>query len=155
MPSAGAPITAGRGRAGGGVERFDYTKGIADRFRAVQSLLESHPEWIGTFTLLQVAAPTRGRLAAYQITQEEAESLAAEINDRFGRDGWRPIELVARHHEPEAVLTLFRAADLCLVSSLHDGRIWWPRNSSPPATTMTACWCCRPSPALRANCARR
>lgn len=104
-----------------GVERFDYTKGIADRFRAVQSLLERHPEWIGRFTLLQVAAPTRGRLAAYQITQEEAESLAAEINERFGRDGWRPIELIARHHEPDEVLTLFRAADICLVSSLHDG----------------------------------
>lgn len=104
-----------------GVERFDYTKGIADRFRAVQSLLEQHPEWIGRFTLLQVAAPTRGRLSAYQITQEEAESLAAEINERFGRDDWRPILLVVRHHEPDEVLTLFRAADLCLVSSLHDG----------------------------------
>ncbi|MBI2239871.1 MAG: trehalose-6-phosphate synthase [Magnetospirillum gryphiswaldense] len=104
-----------------GVERFDYTKGIADRFRAVQSLLEQHPEWIGRFTLLQVAAPTRGRLSAYQITQVEAEGLAAEINERFGRDDWRPILLVARHHEPDEVLTLFRAADLCLVSSLHDG----------------------------------
>ncbi|WP_249209313.1 alpha,alpha-trehalose-phosphate synthase (UDP-forming) [Magnetospirillum sulfuroxidans] len=104
-----------------GVERFDYTKGISDRFRAVQSLLEHHPDWIGSFTLLQVAAPTRGRLAAYQITQEEAETLAREINERFGRDGWHPIVLIARHHEPEDVLTLFRAADLCMVSSLHDG----------------------------------
>jgi len=104
-----------------GVERFDYTKGISDRFRAVQSLLEHHPDWIGSFTLLQVAAPTRGRLAAYQITQEEAETLAREINERFGRDDWQPIILIARHHEPEEVLTLFRAADLCMVSSLHDG----------------------------------
>lgn len=104
-----------------GVERFDYTKGIADRFRAVRSLLELHPEWVGRFTLLQVAAPTRGRLSAYQTTQDEAESLAEEINARFGRDGWSPIVLVARHHEQRDVLTLFRAADLCLVSSLHDG----------------------------------
>ncbi len=104
-----------------GVERFDYTKGIADRFRAVESLLETHPEWLGRFTLLQVAAPTRGRLAAYHATQEEAEAVAEAINLRFGRDGWQPIILVAKHHEPAEVFALLRAADLCLVSSLHDG----------------------------------
>lgn len=104
-----------------GVERFDYTKGIADRFRAVESLLETHPEWIGYFTLIQVAAPTRSRLAAYRDTQTEAEELVRSINARFGRDDWQPIILEASHHEPDAVFTLFRAADLCLVSSLHDG----------------------------------
>jgi trehalose 6-phosphate synthase/phosphatase len=104
-----------------GVERFDYTKGIADRLRAVESLLELHPEWIGRFTLLQIAAPSRSRLPAYRQTQAEAEALAGSINQRFGRADWRPVILVPRHHEPEQVFTLFRAADLCLVSSLHDG----------------------------------
>jgi trehalose 6-phosphate synthase len=104
-----------------GVERFDYTKGIADRFRAVESLLESHPEWIGRFSLLQIAAPTRSALPAYRQTQAEAESTAQAVNERFGSADWRPIVLVPRHHEPEQVFTLFRAADLCLVSSLHDG----------------------------------
>jgi len=104
-----------------GVERFDYTKGIADRFRAVESLLEHHPEWLGRFSLLQIAAPTRSHLAVYRQTQDEAEAVAQAVNDRFGRGDWRPIVLVARHHEPEQVFTLFRAADLCLVSSLHDG----------------------------------
>lgn len=104
-----------------GVERFDYTKGIADRFRAVETLLDSHPDWIGRLTLLQVAAPTRGRLAAYRDTQAEAEAAAERVNARFGTAEWQPILLVARHHEPEEVLALFRAADLCLVSSLHDG----------------------------------
>ncbi len=104
-----------------GVERFDYTKGIADRFRAVESLLEHHPEWIGRFSLLQVAAPTRSRLPSYRQTQAEAEAVAGAVNQRFGRPGWWPIVLVPRHHEPEQVFTLFRAADLCLVSSLHDG----------------------------------
>ncbi len=104
-----------------GVERFDYTKGIADRFRAVEHLLERHPEWIGRFSLLQIAAPTRAQLAMYRQTQAEAEAAANAINERFGRGEWRPIVLVPRHHEPEQVFTLFRAADLCLVSSLHDG----------------------------------
>jgi trehalose 6-phosphate synthase len=104
-----------------GVERFDYTKGIADRFRAVECLLDSHPEWLGRFCLVQVAAPTRGRLPAYRDARAEAESLAEAVNARFGRDGWRPVILESSHHEPDAVFTLFRAADLCLVSSLHDG----------------------------------
>ncbi|EPY00907.1 alpha,alpha-trehalose-phosphate synthase (UDP-forming) [Magnetospirillum fulvum] len=104
-----------------GVERFDYTKGIADRFRAMESLLDSHPGWIGRVTLLQVAAPTRSRLSAYKDTQTEAETVAREINARFGTEDWVPILLVSRHHEPDEVFTLFRAADLCLVSSLHDG----------------------------------
>ncbi len=104
-----------------GVERFDYTKGIADRFRAVSTLLEDHPEWIGRFSLLQIAAPTRSRLPIYRQTQAEAEAVANAVNERFGRADWRPIVLVARHHEPDQVFTVFRAADLCLVSSLHDG----------------------------------
>ncbi|OAN49987.1 alpha,alpha-trehalose-phosphate synthase (UDP-forming) [Magnetospirillum moscoviense] len=104
-----------------GVERFDYTKGIADRFRAVGSLLERHPEWIERFTLVQVAAPTRSRLEAYRDTQVEAQNQADAINNRFGTDNWKPIILVPTHHEPDEVFTLFRAADICLVSSLHDG----------------------------------
>ncbi len=104
-----------------GVERFDYTKGIADRFRAVENLLSNHPEWIGRFSLLQIAAPTRSTLPAYRQTHLEAEAVADQVNQRFGRPGWLPIVLIARHHEPEQVFTLFRAADICLVSSLHDG----------------------------------
>lgn len=104
-----------------GVERLDYTKGIADRFRAVDSLLEKHPDWIGRFCFLQVAAPSRSQLPAYQAARAEAEEAARTINERFATGDWRPILLVARHHEPEEVFTLFRAADLCVVSSLHDG----------------------------------
>ncbi|CAK0775640.1 hypothetical protein CCP3SC15_5280001 [Gammaproteobacteria bacterium] len=104
-----------------GVERFDYTKGIADRFRAIESLLENHPEWIGRFTMLQIASPTRSRIPVYRDTQAEADVVARAINERFGTPKWRPIILVVKHHEPDAVFTLFRAADLCLVSSLHDG----------------------------------
>ncbi len=106
---------------GVGVERFDFTKGIPDRFRAVGILLEKHPEWIGRFVLLQIAAPTRSMLPAYQGIQKEAEAVAAEINGRFGTSSYTPILLVVQHHEPEQVYELFRAADLCIVSSLHDG----------------------------------
>jgi trehalose 6-phosphate synthase len=108
-------------RLGIGVERFDYTKGILGRMRAVDALLTSHPEWKGRFTYVQVAAPSRSRLPAYQQLQKEANELAQEINSRHGAVGYTPIVLIARHHEPVEVFELFRASGLCIVSSLHDG----------------------------------
>jgi trehalose 6-phosphate synthase len=104
-----------------GIERFDYTKGIIDRMRAVDSLLTQHPEWRGRFVFYQAAAPTRSKLATYAAVQREAMEAADEINYRHGGDSYQPIRLVARHHEPSEVQELFRAADLCVVSSLHDG----------------------------------
>jgi trehalose 6-phosphate synthase len=106
---------------GVGVERYDYTKGIPDRLRAVALLLERHPEWIGRFVFVQVAAPTRSKLDAYRAIATETEHVAADVNARFGRAGWQPIVLVARHHEPEEVMELFRAANFGVVTSLHDG----------------------------------
>lgn len=104
-----------------GVERFDFTKGIPDRFRAVEILLEKHPEWRGRFVMLQIAAPTRSKLPAYQALRAEAEATAAQINARFGREGYKPLILEMQHFEPDQVYELFRTADLCIVSSLHDG----------------------------------
>ena len=106
---------------GVGIERFDYTKGIPDRFLAVEIFFEKHPEWIGRFVFLQVAAPTRSGLTLYRDVQKESAELADRINARFGRNNYQPIILVIRHHEPEEVYEIFRAADLCIVSSLHDG----------------------------------
>jgi trehalose 6-phosphate synthase len=108
-------------KLGVGVERFDFTKGIPDRFRAIEIFLETHPEWIGRFVMLQVAAPTRTQLVLYQEIEKEAKEVADRVNRRFGRTDYQPIILVVRHHEPEEVYELFRAADLCIVSSLHDG----------------------------------
>src|SRR5262249_23869760 len=104
-----------------GIERFDYTKGILDRMQAVDHLLRRRPSWKGRLVFVQAAAPTRSKLPAYGALQKEAERLAEEINARHGGGGYQPIGLVARHHEPGEVYELFRAADACIVSSLHDG----------------------------------
>jgi trehalose 6-phosphate synthase len=104
-----------------GIERFDYTKGILDRMTAVDVFLTRHPEWANRFVFVQAAAPTRSTLKSYDRLQQDAMRLAAEINTRHGTAGWRPIELVVRHHDQSEVYELFRAADLCIVSSLHDG----------------------------------
>lgn len=104
-----------------GIERFDYTKGILDRMKSIDILLSTQPEWKGRFTFVQVAAPTRSKLANYSNLQTEALALADEINARHGSEGYTPVRLLIRHHEPAEVFELFRAADLCIVSSLHDG----------------------------------
>jgi alpha,alpha-trehalose-phosphate synthase [UDP-forming] len=104
-----------------GVDRFDYTKGILERLNAVERLLEKHPEWIERFVFVQVAAPTRSALEEYRTFQERVERLAQRINERFGRAGYRPVHLLAQHHDSGAVNELFRAADMCIVTSLHDG----------------------------------
>ena len=104
-----------------GIERFDYTKGILDRMKSIDTLLSAQPEWKGRFTFVQVAAPTRSKLDAYSNLQAEAVAMAEEINARHGAPGYTPIRLLIRHHEPAEVFELFRAADLCIVSSLHDG----------------------------------
>ncbi|XSC48074.1 alpha,alpha-trehalose-phosphate synthase (UDP-forming) [Bradyrhizobium sp. RDT10] len=104
-----------------GIERFDYTKGILDRLRAVDDLLTRDSVWKRRFTFIQVAAPTRSKLASYIMLQSEAVALANDINSRHGDDSYQPIVLLIRHHEAAEVFKLFRAADVCIVSSLHDG----------------------------------
>jgi trehalose-6-phosphate synthase len=104
-----------------GIERFDYTKGIIDRIKAVDALLVQHPEWRRKLVFIQAAAPTRSKLPAYSELQAEAIRLADDINARYADAGWKPIELVVRHHEQNEVYELFRASDICIVSSLHDG----------------------------------
>ncbi|MEP7138431.1 MAG: trehalose-6-phosphate synthase [Caldimonas sp.] len=104
-----------------GIDRFDYTKGILERLNAVERLLEKRPEWIGRFVFVQVAAPTRGLLEEYRAFQDRVAGAARRINERFGRAGYQPVHLLAQHHEKEQVTELFRAADICIVTSLHDG----------------------------------
>ncbi len=104
-----------------GVDRFDYTKGILERLNAVERLLEKNPQWVGRFVFVQVAAPTRSSLDEYRTFQERVQRVTDRINDRFGRPGYAPVHLLAYHHEHDAVTELFRAADMCVVTSLHDG----------------------------------
>ncbi|MGH7656147.1 MAG: alpha,alpha-trehalose-phosphate synthase (UDP-forming) [Gemmatimonadaceae bacterium] len=104
-----------------GVDRLDYTKGIEERMRAVERLFEMHPEWIGKFTFIQIAAPTRARIEEYIRYETQVRALAARINERFEGRGAPPLILAVAHHEPQQVYEYYRAADLCFVSSLHDG----------------------------------
>jgi trehalose 6-phosphate synthase len=106
---------------GVGVDRLDYTKGIEERLTAVDALLSRHPEFRGRFVFVQLAAPSRTKIARYRELNERVEALTREINEKWGNGTYRPIVLRRAHHEPSAVFRYFRAADVCYVSSLHDG----------------------------------
>ena len=108
-------------RFGIGVDRLDYTKGILERFLAVERLLELEPHWVGRFSFVQVAAPSRSSIDEYQNLEVKVRALAQRINARFGAAGYAPIVLMIEHHDADKVYELYRAADLCYVSSLHDG----------------------------------
>ncbi len=104
-----------------GVDRLDYTKGIIERLRAVERLLESKPEWIGRFTFIQIAAPTRSGIEEYQNHESQVRALSTRINTRFSQHGAPAVILKVEHHEPRDVYQYYRAAEFCFVSSLHDG----------------------------------
>lgn len=104
-----------------GVDRLDYTKGVEERLLAVERLLEKHPQYLGRFVFVQLAAPSRTKIARYQELNEAVEQLAERINQRFGDRDYKPILLLRSHHEPPEVFRYYRAAHVCYVSSLHDG----------------------------------
>lgn len=106
---------------GVGVDRLDYTKGIEERLLAVERLLERFPTLRGRFTFVQLAAPSRTIIERYKQLNENVERLAASINSRFGQGEYRPVVFLRAHHEPPTVFKYYRAADVCYVSSLHDG----------------------------------
>jgi trehalose 6-phosphate synthase len=104
-----------------GVDRLDYTKGIVERIMAVEQLLEDHPYYRERVTLVQIAAPSRTRIPSYVELKFRVEEAAERLNVRYGTAHWKPIVLIERQCSHEEVDRWYRAAEICLVTSLHDG----------------------------------
>jgi trehalose 6-phosphate synthase len=104
-----------------GVDRVDYTKGIVERMRAVEKLLDHHPEMVGKFVFIQIGAPSRTHIKRYKDLNSEVQEVAEEINWKFSKAEVPPILLKLAHHESADINRYYRAADVCFVSSLHDG----------------------------------
>jgi trehalose-6-phosphate synthase len=104
-----------------GVDRIDYTKGIIEKFLAIERFLEKYPSYVGKFTFVQIGAPSRTLLKDYSDMISSVEKEAARINWRFKLKNWKPILLLKRHHSHEEIAPYYSAADFCMVSSLHDG----------------------------------
>jgi len=104
-----------------GVDRLDYTKGIVERLMAFEHLLEQRTWHQGRVTMVQIAAPSRTRIPSYIELSRKVEEIVERLNQRFQTGSWRPVVLVERQCNHEEVTRWYRAADICLVTSLHDG----------------------------------
>ena len=105
---------------GVGVDRVDYTKGIPERFRAVERFLDKYPEFTGKFTFVELGAPSRTHIKRYHEIMAEVEETAESINRRFQVKDWKPILFLKGHHPHEEIGRFYKAADVCMVTSLHD-----------------------------------
>jgi trehalose 6-phosphate synthase len=114
---------------GVGVDRMDYTKGIPERFEALERMLEKHPEWVGRFVWLQIAVPSRIELQEYRDVHARAIEVVDRINRRFARKTGLPpgakqartVHLIEDNLDFRDVVPYYRLADLCAITSLHDG----------------------------------
>ena len=106
---------------GVGVDRIDYTKGIVEKFQAVERFLEKNPAYLNQFTFIQIGAPSRAQLKSYSDMIQAVEQEADRINKRLQTKNWKPILLLKRHHSHEEILPFYASANFCMVTSLHDG----------------------------------
>jgi len=106
---------------GVGVDRVDYTKGILERFRALERFFELNPAYQQRLTFAQIGAPSRTDIERYKNFLDEVSAEAERINARFQTARWKPIVFRKKHHSHEEIARFYRASSFCMVTSLHDG----------------------------------
>lgn len=104
-----------------GIDRIDYTKGLPERFRAIDRFLEKNPSHKKKILFVQIGVPSRSHIPQYRQLNDELDSLVEEINWKWGEGAWRPIVYLKEHHGQPELMALHRLAHFCVVSSLHDG----------------------------------
>jgi len=104
-----------------GVDRVDYTKGIIERIKAIDRFLEKYPQYQGKFVFLQFGALSRIHIKSYKQLIDNVQALAEEVNWKYRKGHWYPIVVRNIRLDYASHLALYRATNLCLVSSLHDG----------------------------------
>ncbi|HWK88561.1 MAG TPA: trehalose-6-phosphate synthase [Longimicrobium sp.] len=109
------------GCLGIGVDRLDYSKGLPEKFKALEFLWDRYPEHRERFTFIQVAVPSRSDIEAYDDLAQKVDRQVREINERFGTDRWTPIHLLKQSVPADRLAILYRMADVCIISSLQDG----------------------------------
>jgi trehalose 6-phosphate synthase len=100
---------------------MDYTKGIVERLLAVEHLLDDHPWYLEKITFAQIAAPSRTHIPSYVALRNQVHETVERINRRFETSKWKPVILIERQCSHKEVERYYRAAEICVVTSLHDG----------------------------------
>jgi trehalose 6-phosphate synthase len=104
-----------------GVDRIDYTKGLSERILAVDRFLEKYPQYKKRFVFIQLAAPSRTHIKRYHDFAGEVDELVEKTNWKHSDGNWRPIIYLKRHFSQDEIKPYYMMADICIVSSLHDG----------------------------------
>ena len=104
-----------------GVDRLDYTKGIAHRLVAYERLLRDNPELRGRVRLIQVAVPSREAVPSYRQFGQEIDEIVGRINGEHGTMDWTPIRYLHQSVSPTQLVALYAAADVMLVTPIRDG----------------------------------
>lgn len=104
-----------------GVDRIDYTKGLLERVQAVDRFIEKNPQYKNKFVFIQLAAPSRTHIKRYHDLMNEIDELVEKKNWKYSEGEWRPIIYLKKHFSPEEIKPYYALADICIVSSLHDG----------------------------------
>lgn len=106
---------------GVGVDRVDYTKGIPERLLAIGRFFEKYPEFNEKFTFIEFGAPSRTHIKRYRDLLANVEEIADNINWHLQTKTWKPVIFLKGNHSHEKLIPFYMAADLCMVTSLHDG----------------------------------
>jgi len=108
-------------KIGVGVDRIDYTKGMLERVKAVERFLEKYPEYRGKFSFIQLGAPSRTHIPQYHRFLAELHAEVDRINWKFKAKDWKAIVFLEKHHDHKEITKFYKIADVCMVTSLHDG----------------------------------
>ncbi len=104
-----------------GIDRFDYTKGIPDRLRAIERFLKNNPQYVGKFVFIQAGVSSRESIRAYRAENREIDRLVGDINRKYSMGYRKPIICVRENFSQFSLMALRRMSKFCIVSSLHDG----------------------------------
>ncbi len=104
-----------------GVDRLDYSKGIANRIGAFERFLEQHSEWRNNVTYLQITPKSRSEIPEYEQMDRDVSALVGRVNGTYGEASWTPVRYVNRAHTRAALAGLYRESRAALVTPLRDG----------------------------------
>jgi trehalose 6-phosphate synthase len=104
-----------------GVDRLDYSKGLAQRMDAFERFLALYPDWRGKVTYLQITPKSRSEIQEYAGMERTISEAAGRINGTYGEVAWTPIRYVNRAYSRSALAGLYRSARVGLVTPLRDG----------------------------------
>ena len=104
-----------------GVERLDYTKGLKEKFRAIERFFEKYPDYKKKVVFIQIAVPTRTKILEYVRFKKEIDEMVGRINGKFADGIWSPIIYIYKSLSQEKLVSYYKLSDICLVTPLKDG----------------------------------